>query len=105
MTSLTNLLIPKETNWFVAKNSKIDHLDWSEQSGENLNQMTHFDLVNSSIYSIGQHFFGKLANSSKVQYLNLTSNKLKGFNQDIRKNNLSEVYLSGNPIDCHCDMF
>ena len=66
--------------------------------------MEHINLESSSIYSIEPHFFSKLSTSTKINYLNLADNRLKGFNQDIRKNNLSEVYLSGNDIACKCDM-
>ena len=101
ITNLSDLLVPNETSWLVAKNNKIDHLQFSS----NLNQMEHINLANSSICSIGQNFFSKLATSGEVRYLNLADNKLKHFNRDIQGSNLSEIYLSGNPIDCNCDMF
>ena len=106
MTSLSDLLVPNETSWLIAKDSKIKHLQWSDESSENLHQMEHINFANSSIYSIGPNFFSKLATLGKVRYLNLADNKLKSFNQDIQKGNLSDkMYLSGNPIECNCDMF
>ena len=104
MTSLTDLLVPNETNWLVAKDNKIIHLEWFEESSRSPHQIGHVNLANCSINSIRPNFFLKLANLSKVHYLNLAGNKLKAFNQDIRKSNWSQVYLSGNPIDCTCDM-
>ena len=101
MTSLSDILVPNETTWFVAKINQIDHLQFSR----NLHQMEHINLANSSISSIRQNFFSKLATLGKVRYLNLADNKLKHFNRDIQKSRLSEIYLSGNPIDCNCDMF
>ena len=67
--------------------------------------MEHINLANSSISSVGPNFFSNLATLGKVRYLNLAGNKLKGFNKDIQQSSLSEIYLSGNPIDCNCDMF
>ena len=63
------------------------------------------DLANSSICSFGPNFFSKLTSFTQLCFLNVSGNKLKDFNQDIKQTNLSEMYLSGNPIDCHCDMF
>ena len=105
LTSLSDIFVPKETDWFVAKDSKINHLEWFDESSRNLHQIEHINLANSSINSISSNFFSKLANLTKTRYLNVADNKLRGFNQDIRKNNLSEMYLSGNPIACNCDMF
>ena len=101
MTSLSDISVPNETTWLIAKNNKIDHLQFSRK----LNQMEHINFANSNISSIGQNFFSKLATVGKVRYLNLAGNKLKGFNKDIQQSSLSEIYLSGNPIDCNCDMF
>ena len=101
MTSLSDLLVPNETSWLIAKNNKIEHLQFSR----NLNQMEHINLANSSISSIGQNFFSKLSTLGKIRYLNLADNKLKSFNRDIQHSGLSEVFLSGNPIDCNCDTF
>ena len=67
--------------------------------------MKHMNFANSSISSIGPNFFSNLATVGKVRYLNLADNKLKSFSKDIQQSNLSEIYLSGNPIDCNCDMF
>ena len=101
MTSLSDLLVPNETSWLIAKNNRINHLQFSR----NLHQMKHINFANSSISSLGPNFFSKLATSGKVHYLNLAGNKLKSFSQDIKQSGLSEIYLSGNPIDCNCDMF
>ena len=105
MTSLSDLFVPKETNWLIAKGNKIDHLEWSEESSRNLHQIEHIDLANSSIYSLGGDFFSKLTNFTQLRFLNLSGNKLDDFNQDIKQSNLSEIHLSGNPIKCNCDMF
>ena len=101
MTSLSHLVVPKGTNWLIAKGNKIHHLQWSDK----LHKVKHINLANSSIYSISPNFFSKLFSSTKVKYLNLAGNKLKRFNQDIQKRNLSKMFLSDNPIECNCDMF
>ena len=101
MTSLSDILVPNETSWLIAQNNKIDHLQFSP----NLNQMEHINLANSSISSIGPNFFSNLATLGKVRYLNFADNKLKHFDRDMQESGLSEIYLSGNPIDCNCDMF
>ena len=105
LTSLSDILVPNETSWLVAKNSNIKHLQWSDESSENLHQIKHINFANSSIYSIDPNFFSKLTTLGKVRYLNLAGNKLKSFSQDIQQSGLSEIYLSGNPIECNCDMF
>ena len=98
---MTDLSVPNETNWLFAKDNDIDHLQWSDD----LREMEHIDLANSNIYSIGQNFFSKLATSGNARLLNLAGNKFKGFNKDLTRSQLHEVYLSGNPIECNCDMF
>ena len=105
MTSLSDIFVPNETSWLIAKDSKIHHLQWSDESIENLHQMKHINFINSSIFSIDPNFFSKLSTLGEVRYLNLAGNKLKSFNQDIQQSGLSEIYLSGNPIECNCDMF
>ena len=67
--------------------------------------MEHINLAYSTISSIGPNFFSKLASLGKVRYFNLTGNKLRSFSQDIQQSGLFDIYLSGNPIDCNCDMF
>ena len=101
MTNFSAISVPNETTWLVAKNNKIHHLQFSGK----ISQMEHINLANSSISSIGQNFFSKLATSGEIRYLNLADNKLKHFNRDIQESGLSELYLSGNPIHFHCDMF
>ena len=107
MTSLSDLLVPDETSWLIAKDSKIDHLQWSEESRRNLNQMEHINLANSSIYSISPNFFSKLATLENIRHINLANNELKGFNRDLLhiQCRLHEMFLSGNPIACNCGMF
>ena len=103
MTSLSDILVPNETSWLVAKDSKIEHLQWSEESRRNLQQMKYINFANSSISSIDPNFFLKLSTLGKIRYLNLADNKLKSFNKNIKKSGLlEEIYLSGNPIDCTC---
>ena len=102
MTSLSQIYIPKETN---SNDSKIHHLEWSVESSRNLHELELFNLANSSIYSIGSNFFLKLANLTKLRYLNLADNKLRIFNENISHIRVPEIYLSGNPINCNCDMF
>ena len=101
---ITNLFesdFPDETNWLIFKENNIDHLQWSDS----LSEMKHINLANSNIHSIDPNFFSKLANSGEASDLNLEGNKLKGFNQDIQQSRLSKMYLSGNAMDCNCQMF
>ena len=100
ITSLSDLYVPSETNWLISKNNKIKDLQWSD----NLRGMTHIDLANSSIDSIGPNFFPKIVNLTKLSYLNLTHNKLKVFDKNISHLRIPEIHLSGNPIECNCDM-
>ena len=107
MTSLSDLLVPNETSWLIAKDSNIKHLQWSDESRRNLNQMEYINLANSSISSIDPNFFSKLATLENIRYINLANNKLKGFNRDLLhvQCRLHEMFLSGNPISCNCGMF
>ena len=99
--SLSDIYVPKDINWIIAKHNKISHLEWSQY----LYQMNHINLANSNIHSIDSNFFSKLANFTNLRYLNLADNKMKVFNKNISHLRIPEIHLSGNPIECNCDMF
>ena len=101
ITNLDDLSVPNETTWLVAKDNDIAHLQWSD----NLQRIEHIDIENSSIYSISTDFISNLKTPKKARFLNLSDNKLRGFNQAIVQTTISEIYLGGNPINCNCDMF
>ena len=100
ITTLTELRIPNETMWLVAKFTDIPYLQWSGS----LTVIQHFDLENSSIQYITGEFFFKIQTKKKAKFLNLANNNLKNFPKTLNGTNFSEVYLAGNPIDCNCDM-
>ena len=100
MTSLAELWIPNETMWLVAKSNSIPYLQWSE----NLEDIQHLDLQNSSVLNIVDEFFSKITAIKKTSFLNLANNDLKVFPKTLNGTNISQVYLAGNPIDCNCDM-
>ena len=104
LKNLSDLVVPKETSGLIANDNRIDELQWSEESSENIHGMEHITLANSSIYSIGPNFFSKLANLTKLRYLNLADNKLEVLNKNISHLRIPEIHLSGNPIECNCDM-
>ena len=99
-TSLTELRIPNETMWLVAKSSDIPCLDWSK----NLSNIQHFDLENSSIRYVTDEFFSRIQTLMKAKFLNLANNYLKSFPKTLNGTSFSKVYLAGNPINCNCDM-
>ena len=100
LTSLTQLHIPNETMWFVAKSTDISNLEWSE----NLDSIQHLNLQNSSVRHITDDFFSKMKSTNKTKFLNLANNDLKSFPKTLDGTNFSQVYLAGNPIDCNCEM-
>ena len=100
ITSLTELRIPNETMWLVAKSNNIPRLDWSK----NLSHIQHLDLQNSKIKFITDSIFSKIKITKKTTFLNLANNDLKSFPKTLNGTHFSEVYLAGNPIDCNCDM-
>ena len=100
ITSLTELRIPNETMWLVAKSSDIPYLHWSE----NLATIQHFDLQYSGVFNIADDFFSEITPMKKTTFLNLANNYLKKFPKTLNGTSFSEVYLAGNPIDCNCDM-
>ena len=100
ITNLTELRIPNETMWLVAKSNHISYLQWSK----NLDDIQHFDLENSGVFNITDDFFSKITALKKTSFLNLANNNLKYFPKTLTGTNFSEVYLAGNPIDCNCDM-
>ena len=100
ITRLTELVIPNETMWLVARSNDVPLLDWSK----NLSHIQHFDLQNSSVQYITDNFFSKIQTVKKVKFLNLVNNKLKYFPKTLNGTDFSQVYLAGNPIDCNCDM-
>ena len=100
ITRLTELPIPNETMWLVAKSNHIPNLEWSQ----NLDTIQHFDLQNSGVHHISDDFFSEIKSMKKTKFLNLVNNKLKAFPKTLRGTNFSQVYLGGNPIDCNCEM-
>ena len=100
ITSLTELQIPNETMWLVAKYNDIPYLQWSE----NIDAIQHLDLQNSGVDNIADEFFSKITANEKTSFLNLANNYLKSFPKTLNGTHFSQVYLAGNPIDCTCDM-
>ena len=100
ITSLTELRIPNETMWLIARSNQMPNLQWSKS----LNVIQHFDFQNSSVRQISNDFFTEITAVKKISYLNLANNYLKSFPQTLNQINFSQVYLAGNPIECNCDM-
>ena len=100
ITSLTELRIPNETMWLVARSSDIPYLQWTE----NLDDIQHLDLQDSGVFNVANDFFSEIAATKKTTFLNLANNYLKTFPKTLNGTSFSEVYLAGNPIDCNCDM-
>ena len=100
ITSLTELRIPNETMWLVAKYNHIPHLQW----WQNLAPIQHFDLENSSVRQINDDFFTKFTAFKKKTFLDLTNNDLRTVPKTLNGTSFYEVYLAGNPIDCNCEM-
>ena len=99
-TSLTELRIPNETMWLIARSNDIPRLQWSKS----LEAIQHFDFQNSSVRFVIDEFFSKIQTVKKAKFLNLANNNLKVFPKTLNRTNISQVYLAGNPIDCNCDM-
>ena len=100
MTSLTQLPIPNETMWLIAKFNHIPYLQWSES----LSTIQHFELQNSSIHQIAYDFFSRIKSTKTATYLNLANNDLASFPKSLNSTHFSQVYLAGNPVECNCDM-
>ena len=86
--------------WLIAKSDDLSNLEWSE----NLDTIQHFDLQNSGVLHIADNFFSKIKSTNKTKFLNLANNDLKVFPKTLNGTSFSQVYLSGNHIDCNCDM-
>ena len=86
--------------WFVVKYNHIPNLQWSQ----NLEYIQHFDLQNSGVHRITDHFFSKIKSVNRTKFINLANNDLKALPKTLTGTNFSEVYLAGNPIDCNCQM-
>ena len=99
-TSLTQLPIPNETMWLVAKSNEMPYLQWSEK----IVHIQYFDLQNSSICKIEDTFFSEIKIRNTTKFLNLANNDLENFPKSLKGTNFTQVYLAGNPIECNCDM-
>ena len=75
ITSLTELRIPNETMWLVAKSNDIPYLVWSNS----LKTIQHFDLQDSGIFNIADDFFSEMAATKTTTFLNLANNYLQKF--------------------------
>ena len=100
MTSLSQLQIPNKTTYLIAKSNHIPYLQWSES----LEAILHFDFQNSSVRQISNDFFSEIKSKNITTFLNLANNNLKTLPITLKGTNFSEVYLTGNPVDCNCDM-
>ena len=100
VTNLTQIRIPNETMWLVAKNNHIPYLQWSEK----LDTIQHFDLQHSGVRHITDDFFSEIKSVNRTKLINLANNDLKAFPKTLNGTNFSQVYLAGNPIDCNCQM-
>ena len=100
ITNLTQIRVPNETMWLVAKYNHIPYLQWSEK----LDTIQHFDLQHSGVRHITDDFFSKIKSVNRTKLINLANNDLKAFPKTLNGTNFSQVYLAGNPIDCNCQM-
>ena len=100
ITNLENLSIPIETQWLISGCKGDKHLSWSS----NLESLEYIDLRGSDFVSISEDFFPMLQNMSNVTHINLANNHISRFPKGLQMITDQDIYLSGNPIDCYCEM-
>ena len=91
--------VPNNTDCQNFRNNKITVLNANETY---LKEIIHLDISNNTL----EYIFGdKIRNLQKLRLLNISHNKLKTLPREIvNLTGLTQVWLSGNPFTCNCDM-
>ncbi len=64
-----------------------------------------FAMTQTNISIISEEFIQDANFHSSLKVLNLTNNKIRNIPKEIHHlDKIEEIYLSGNPFDCDCDM-
>ena len=99
LTSLPETVL-KNTDWLLMSGNNLGSLNKAPDYLENI---TLLNLSSSNIREIDERMMK--ANFESVKYLDIRRNYLKEIPQMITKtNNISKLWLSDNPFECHCDM-
>ena len=94
-----NREVPNITNCQNFRNNKLTILNTSETY---LKEIFHLDISSNNL---GYIVSDKISNLQKLRWLNISNNKLKILPRKIvTLTELDEVWLSGNPFTCNCDM-
>ena len=92
--------ILSNTEWLLLSGNNLGVIDTVPSY---LNNIVHLDLSSSNVEEISHNIIKAVINN--VQYLDISYNKLKKLPSNIVSvSNLTDLWISGNPFDCNCDM-
>ena len=99
LTSLPDRAL-KNTDWLQAKGNKLGNIDKVKKYMEDI---TFFDLRFNEINTITDDVMKSMLKNSK--YFTISNNNIKILPRAVTtaKNN-TELYISGNPYECNCNM-
>ena len=94
--------VPYYTDWVLLENSKVQSVIGTFGY---LNKITFLNLQKNRIKLLPDSFINEVIQSENLKWLNLANNKLTSLPLTVQKlNNLEQIWLSGNPFYCDCEM-
>ena len=99
--------VPFMTNWVDFKNTSVTNLcGISHYFDKKESSIAYLDLYSAKIDIICDETLAAILKSANMKSLNLAQNKIRRFpimlNQTV--GSLEQLWLSGNPVQCDCDM-
>ncbi len=95
--------IPNDTDRFILTRTNITHLC---ESFPYFNKISSLSLVSSRLTEICDDALGDILSSHTLKQLDVSKNNIQHFSIVWTKKSriLSRIWLSGNPVECGCDM-
>ena len=99
LTSLPETIQDK-TQWLITSHNQFGHI---QDVVDYLREIVYIDMSSSSIEYISSDVMDALLENTL--YLNISNNSLKVLPETITASaNYTELWISGNPYDCSCDV-
>ncbi len=97
---------PNYTDWLVFEKTNITELWGTYSYFDKPSNISSVSLTSGNLSRISSDTLSQILIKSSVKRLNITNNRLSEFPKALalKGNNLNELWLSKNPLECNCEM-